>query len=285
MHSNNYYDILGVSKDASANDIKKAYRKLSMQYHPDRNPEGEEMFKKIADAYETLSDETKRKAYDNPNPFGRGSFAHEDVFGGSVEDIFNMFGHHFRTGRRSAFFAKGTDIRVQLTVKTRDVYFGTTHSIQYNRNVKGKYIPENQIITIPQGCDNGTTLKLRRGGNGPVTGDDNPELYGDLLIFIVVEPDEFVKDEMNLVHEVVVDPIDLLIGKKHLVKHYDGDLIVNIPEKVSPNFFLRVEKKGFKSGELVGDLMLRLVVENQTDLTEELKEKLREFKNSIAQQQ
>jgi curved DNA-binding protein len=279
-HKNNYYEILGVSKDASPDDIKKAYRKLSMQYHPDRNPDGEEMFKKVAEAYEILGDETKRKAYDNPNPFGRGTFG-EEMFSGSMDDFLsNFFGGNFGRRDRAKYFHKGTDVRINLHVKTKDIYFGTTHTVSYNRQVNGKYIPETQNITIPQGCDNGTTLKLRRGGNGPQNGQDDPELYGDLLIFIIVEKDEFLKDEMNLVYEMAVDPIDLIVGKKQLVNHYDGDLIINIPEKVNPNFFLRVEGKGFKQGTFKGDLMIKLVVENNIDVPEELKNQLRQFKES-----
>jgi len=68
----NYYQILGVNKDASQSEIKKAYRKLSKQYHPDVNPQGEDKFKEIVEAYDILGDEGKRKQYDNPNPFGGG---------------------------------------------------------------------------------------------------------------------------------------------------------------------------------------------------------------------
>ena len=86
---NNYYEILGVSKDATQDDIKKAYRKLSKQYHPDVNPEGGEKFKDIASAYDTIGDETKRAQYDNKlnNPFAGNC-------GMSYEDLFNqMFGN------------------------------------------------------------------------------------------------------------------------------------------------------------------------------------------------
>ena len=86
----NYYEILGVSKDANSDDIKKAYRNLSKKYHPDVNPEGEQKFKEIAEAYSILSDDQKRKQYDNPssNPFGGGGvdideFLRNMVFGGN----------------------------------------------------------------------------------------------------------------------------------------------------------------------------------------------------------
>ena len=80
---NNYYEILGVSKDATQDDIKKAYRKLAIQYHPDKNPEGDEKFKQIAEAYDTVGDENKRRDYDNRlnNPFAGagGGTSYEDL--------------------------------------------------------------------------------------------------------------------------------------------------------------------------------------------------------------
>jgi DnaJ-class molecular chaperone len=284
MHTNNYYEILQVSKDASQDEIKKAYRKLSMEYHPDRNPDGEDKFKLINEAYETLGNEEKRKAYDNPNPFGQ-RFSHGNPFS-NMDDIISSFfdgsfSAGFSTGRRQ-FFVRGADIRINLMVKTKDVYLGTTHTIKYARTIKGKVYHETKTITIPYGCDNGAVLRLRTGGNGPASGDDIPENYGDLLIHIHVEKDTFIKDELNLIYDMEIDPIDLLIGKEEVVHHYDGDLKVTIPPKVNPNYFLRVQGKGFKHGHQEGDLMIRLSIKNDIEVSEALKQQLKQFKETKA---
>ena len=126
---NNYYEILGVSKDAKQDEIKKVYRKLAIQYHPDRNPEGAEKFKEIARAYETLGDENRRREYDNRlnNPFagGGGSVPYEDLinqmFGGQRG---NPFGS---TQRRKS--APDKIIKVQIT--PIESYRGVDKKIQY----------------------------------------------------------------------------------------------------------------------------------------------------------
>jgi molecular chaperone DnaJ len=288
MHTNNYYEILGVSKDASAEDIKKAYRKVAMQHHPDRNPgdaKAEEKFKEAAEAYETLSDENKRKQYDNPNQGFNGfhGFQGGFTFDGHMEDIINQFFHgRFNGPKRNP---RGTDIRVNLTIKTRDVYMGTQQTIRYKRMVNGQLVQEEQVITLPASCDNGTTLKLQRAGNGLSSGEDTPESYGDLLIFIIVEKDEFYKDEWNLVYDLTIDAVDLLIGKEILVKHYDGILKVNIPENINPNHFLRVQGKGIKNGSYVGDMLIRCHLNNDIKLPDDVKQKLKEYKESQANQQ
>jgi DnaJ-class molecular chaperone len=290
MHSNNYYEILGVSKDASADEIKKAYRKLSLQYHPDRNPEGEEMFKKVAEAYEHLGDAEKRKAYDSPNPFGRfaGNRNPNDIFTEGfpgMDDFLNQFfggGAHFGRNKSGRFYQKGGDVHINLTLTTKEVYLGVNKTVHYSRMVKGKDVNETQNIAIPKGCDNGTILKLRGAGNSPLTlnGEDNPEHYGDLLVVITIAKDSFYKEDLNLIYELDINPIELMLGMEHIIKHYDGDIKVNIPEKVNVSNYLRVAGKGFKNGFQVGDLLIRLIIQNNLDLSEDLKEKLKEFKET-----
>lgn len=130
----NYYEILGVSKDATPDDIKKVYRKLALEYHPDRNPNGAEKFKEIAEAYEVLSDDQKRKEYnfrlENPNaanfggrnPFGGG-------FGGGFEDIFNqMFGGNFGQRKRRV-----PEKIIDIEISPIDSFRGVDKEISFNR--------------------------------------------------------------------------------------------------------------------------------------------------------
>ena len=152
MAKRDYYEVLGVDKGADAQTLKKAYRKLAMQYHPDRNPdnpEAEAKFKEINEAYEVLSDDTKRANYDQfghdgPQGFGgsggSGGFGGFGGFGGGgVEDIFDMFGDMFGGGfggssrprRRGP--ERGADIRQDITITFEEAAFGVKKSIKINR--------------------------------------------------------------------------------------------------------------------------------------------------------
>lgn len=151
--SKDYYKILGVDKNANQNDIKKAYRKLALKYHPDRNPddkEAESRFREAAEAYETLSDKEKRANYDrfgsanNPfgggNPFG-GSTGDQSGFGYDMNDIFSQFGDIFgdafgrRYGRNSKS-KKGSDLRIKVSLKIEDIINGVTKKLKYKRQYK-----------------------------------------------------------------------------------------------------------------------------------------------------
>ena len=127
---NNYYEILGVSKDASQEDIKKAYRKLSLEFHPDRNPNGEDKFKEISSAYNVVGDKDKRKEYDAQlnNPFGRmgGRQFHES----NIDDLFSqMFGGRHGQQQRTSV----PDKVIEVQVNTLESYNGVSKTITYNK--------------------------------------------------------------------------------------------------------------------------------------------------------
>jgi len=135
-----YYKILGVSKDATIEEIKKSYKKLALKWHPDRNQnnaEAEEKFKEISNAYSILSDPEKKSQYDrygsvggNGNPFGGGG-------GNPFDDIFSQFGDIFGQSRRSGPQQKrGSDLRVKVNINLNDIIFGSTKKIKYSRHSK-----------------------------------------------------------------------------------------------------------------------------------------------------
>jgi molecular chaperone DnaJ len=135
----NYYDILGVSKDAGQEEIKKAYRKKAIEHHPDKGGD-ESRFREAAEAYETLSDEGKRRQYDmygsNPNRGGSGGF---QAHGFSMEDIFSRFGDVFGGNPFGNYSSrpqpprKGNDLRVQISVNLEEVFRGTVKKVKYKR--------------------------------------------------------------------------------------------------------------------------------------------------------
>ena len=141
-----YYDILGLSRDASTDDIKRSYRKMAMKYHPDRNPdndEAEQRFKEAAEAYEVLSDQHKRSRYDQFGHAGlRGTSGHDFSGRGGVEDIFSMFGDIFGDafggfstgGQRPANRARqGYSLETQIEITLEEVAAGTNREIEFTR--------------------------------------------------------------------------------------------------------------------------------------------------------
>jgi molecular chaperone DnaJ len=147
-----YYEVLGIQKNASRDDIKKAYRKLAVQYHPDRNPgnkEAEEKFKEATEAYEVLSDDQKKSAYDQfgfAGVQGMGGGEHdwsnfqgfEDIFGGDFGSIFDtIFGGGFgggRSSRNTGSVRQGENLRSDIEISFKDAVFGTKVELQYSRN-------------------------------------------------------------------------------------------------------------------------------------------------------
>lgn len=141
MSKRDYYEVLGISKDASADELKKAYRKLARQYHPDANPddkESEVKFKEVAEAYEILSDEQKRASYDrfgHEGVNGQGGFGGFEGFGGGFGDIFDMFFNGGSSGsRRRHGPEKGSDLRADLQISFEEAVFGSEKEVKVSRN-------------------------------------------------------------------------------------------------------------------------------------------------------
>ncbi|MCX8111907.1 MAG: molecular chaperone DnaJ [Bacteroidia bacterium] len=132
-----YYKILGVSREADAETIKKAYRRLALEYHPDRNPnnkEAEERFKEISEAYEVLSDPEKRRQYDLFGTVGSAGGSAETIFSQAVEEIFSTFFGGRSSGGRRPQAISGEDVRIQIQLSLEEIAFGVEKEVEYLRD-------------------------------------------------------------------------------------------------------------------------------------------------------
>ncbi len=305
MDYKDYYKILGVSKNASADEIKKAYRKLAVKYHPDKNPENKEAetrFKEISEAYEVLRDPEKRKKYDqlgsNWNQFqgaDTGGFDYsqfgggrrgksrsyfsgnmDDLFGDSDDgfsDFFNAFFGGF--GGSSGGFrqqnqqVKGEDLRSELTISLSEAYHGTSRLL----NVNGQKIK----INIKPGAYNGQELRIKgKGGKGR-----NGAADGDIYLTIKVMPEKnYTINGNNLTLKTDVDLYTAVLGGKLNVNTLSGKLNINIPKGTQNGTKLRVKGKGMpvygKSGTF-GDLFLQLNILIPTNLSKKEEELFRQL--------
>lgn len=283
-----YYKILGVSKTATENDIKKAYRKLARKYHPDLNPNdkvAEKKFKEINEANEVLSHAENRKKYDEYGEHWQHSEEYEKAkqqqrqysrqqssqgdFGGYSEQDFSdffgsMFGGRSSQSRRQNVKFRGQDFNAQLQLNLRDVY--QTHKRTLTVNNK------NIRITIPAGIENGQIIKIKGHGGKGVNGGPN----GDLLIeFSIINDTQFKRDGDNLYTSVDLDLYKAILGGDLMVNTFDGQVKLNVKPETQNGTKVKLKGKGFpkykKEGQF-GDLYVTYNLKTPTKLTAKEKE-------------
>ena len=295
MSQQDYYQILGVSKDATDADIKKAYRKLAMKHHPDHSKgdkNSEEMFKKISEAYAVLSDKEKRQQYDT---FGSTDFhqrySQEDIFrNADLGDILKEFGFggqgmRFSFGGGSPFGGgfggrqrrqaqmKGSDLVYELPLTLSEVATGTTKTVTFQHQGRN----ENISVKIPPGMITGK--KLRLAGKGEQSGFGGPP--GDLFIKsrLVGDP-VFSNDEYDLNTTVAVRLTDALLGTQVSIPTINGgELSLKIPPGTKHKTRMRLPGHGLpkmKGGDN-GDLYVTVAVEIPASLTEKQKKLVQEL--------
>ena len=300
-----YYNILGVNETASQDEIKKAYRSLSLKWHPDRNNEPDAIgkFQKINEAYENLGEEQKRVEYDalRRNPFHRPGSQREPGAGFTPSDMDNIFqaffggggggggfGQHFNVFNGGAggpihFVQQGlkkpTPIVKNVTISLDHVFNGVNLPIEIDRwLVEGNskvFEKETVYVTIPKGIDDGEILILREKGN--VINEQNK---GDIKIFIKVEPNQTYQRrglDLFMTHKISLK--DALCGFTMELKHINGRVYTlnnNTGTIIQPDYKKIIPNMGLMRDDCVGSLILSFTVEFPQTLTPEQIKILRE---------
>lgn len=285
----NYYDILGVSQDASPSDIKKAYRKLVRQYHPDisKDSEADKKTSEINQAYNTLKDPAKRAEYDEmlANPFGRtGSgtrtdgfnseqgfeqyygfdsshFGDGQPFGGGdfrFDDIFSAFGHHTRRQPHQTGPISGEDQHAELSIDIAAAYSGSERSLSLDMptvNAGGQMAYERKTlqVKIPKGISEGQQIRLRGQGLPGFNGGENGDLY--LKIRFRESDSLYVKNRKDVYQRINIMPWTAAIGGKTEANTPAGRLNISIPPNSRNGQSLRLKGKGIPAKN-AGDLYL-----------------------------
>lgn len=302
---NDYYDILGVNKDSTTEEIKKAYRKLSKEHHPDRGGDSEK-FKEIAEAYTTLGDGNKKNEYDNRrnSPFS-GDFSH-DAMGDMFRD---MFGNRGQTNA-------GQDLILSIEVPLEDIHTGVTKKVRYKRHIIDRNSPPRTCNTcngvgtvtlmgpfktkcptclgrgriinttvvdqelsfdVPKGVKDGERIFYAGFGNNIGGGAGN--LYVTIKI---IKHETFTREGDNLVMSLYISFPDLILGRSIEIKTLTGKIKINIQKGSRPFQRMRVAGKGLnrEGGMGVGDLIVELVPVTPLTINEKEKKLLEELKLS-----
>lgn len=293
-----YYSLLGVNKSATSDEIKKAFRKLAVKYHPDRNPDNkaaEEKFKEISEAYEVLGDTEKRKKYDqfgrywqqagtkqpgqsswgsqgtttNVNNFNFGDYGSFDEFindllgrpfGGNSRNT-SGFNQGFNTQSTSSS-AKGSDIEQRISLSYSQAYHGVETKLTLSAEMVN--------VKIPAGAKNGTKIRLRgKGQMNPLS-----KQRGDLYLKVELKPHDFFQfEDDKLVCEVPITPYEAVLGGEVDVPTPQGEVKVKIPAGIRQGQSLRLKGKGWSSAKGdYGDLLVKISIVTPQNISSQEKE-------------
>jgi DnaJ-class molecular chaperone len=304
-----YYKNLGVSENASADEIKKAFRSLAKKYHPDKNKgnkEAESKFKEISAAYEVLSDSKKKAEYDTMRKYGafaggggRGGFdpsqfsqfrerkgpnggtfsfrmSSADGFGQFEDILSSMFGgggfgqSPFAGRRTSGQPAKVPDLTAELSISFMEAVNGTSRTITLGNT--GKKLK----VKIPRGIEDGGKIRLAGQGQPGYNGQTN----GDLIITVKVMPDQNFERKGNDVYtSVTISFIEAIKGAKVEVKTLTKKVTLSVPAGTQPGAKMRLKGQGLAIGGKQGDLYVTINVEIPKKLTEKQRKLLEEWES------
>ncbi len=282
-----FYKILGVSKDVSEAELKKVYRKLARQFHPDSNPgdtAAEAKFKEVSEAYSVLSDPAQRKEYDAVRAMGGGARftgAGPNTGGGGFEDVFsNLFGG---AGARGGFGGAGgfpggfggfggptpgADLTASVTIDFIDGVRGATKKLSFHGG-------EDVSFKVPAGVTDGSKIKLRGRGQPSMNGGPN----GDMIVTVTVKPHPiFVRDGLNIRVNVPITFAEAVLGGTIQVPTLGGEPVKLKVAPGTPNGrVLRVKGKGVVTEKQTGDLLASVEVAVPSHVSAQAEELLKQF--------
>jgi DnaJ-class molecular chaperone len=307
MAKKDYYASLDVPRTASADEIKKSFRKLAMKFHPDKNPnnkKAEDKFRELSEAYEVLSDQKKRDLYDQfgfaganqgfagagagghqggPGGFGGfGGFQHEGGAEG-FQDIFgDIFGDVFgggRAGPRGPRKQRGADLRYTLNISMEDAALGTEKVISFIRNRGNREDSAKLSVKVPAGVGQGQRLKLSGEGDGSATAGANGDLY---VIVNIQEHSLFRRDEDDVVLEYPISYTDAILGTTAEIPTLTNKVALKIPAGTHSGQTFRLKGKGFPKvgGFGSGDMLIKILVDTPSNVSGRQKELVEELAKS-----
>ena len=288
LYEKDFYKILGVDKKSTADEIKKKYRALARDLHPDKNQGDtalEEKFKAVSEAYDILSDAKKRAEYDEARSlFERGGFRaptgggsqgdFSDIFGGgNPQDIFaNLFGGGGRRGPR-----KGQDLQTEATITFKEAAFGTTLELRLSADGGPS---QNISARVPAGVNDGAKIRVKGKGS---SGEAGP---GDLFILLHVKPHTiFSRKGENIAITVPVSFTEAALGADIKVPTLAGEEVtLRLAPGTSNGRVLRVKGRGITKGATTGDLLVTVEVQVPAKLEGAALDALQKYAEVVAEQ-
>lgn len=296
-----YYEILGIDRNADQAAIKKAYRKLAKKYHPDTNkddPQAEQRFKELTEAYTVLSDPEKKKLYDRyghaafdenqgaswqngADPFGAREGWQEYHFqDGEMDDIFgDLFGNMFRGGGnfRREYKSRGRDLHADIVISFDEAVFGCDKRITLSDTGAQSGASKTLEVHIPAGIDSGNSVRLR-GKGMPGRGGGAP---GDLLLRVqVAEKTGYERKGMDVYTVTNIPYSTAVLGGEVKVATLYGNVLCKIRKGTQSGTKIRLKGKGIvsmKDPSLHGDQYVTVQIQIPTGLSPQAEEKLREY--------
>ncbi|NHZ71158.1 MAG: DnaJ domain-containing protein [Proteobacteria bacterium] len=275
-----YYAELGVDKDASAKEIKKAFRKLAREFHPDNNPDNpnaESRFKEINEAYDTIGDDETRKEYDHARemgyfvggPGGGQQYVKvEDLFGGtqgaSAQDLFGGFQDLFGGGQRARRPQKGSDVAGSVTLSFHEALAGPTKELL----VGGKKVK----VKIPKGVSDGTRVRVKGKGGPGAAGGPPGDLY--VTVHVGSHPIFERKGKTDLSIEVPITYTEAALGAVVTIPTLQGTTKIKVPPGTQGGTTMKLSGKGIETARKTGNLLVTLHIAVPAEISGEEREAL-----------